>query len=104
MPAAVEDVPTLLADALQSLEVITDCSFIDERSHERIWRKGRSDVHLSIRGDQAIGHLVGDVSVQEQTAQRCAALTSCSDSSEQARAQNEIEIRIVHDDNPVVTA
>ena len=101
---AKDDLPTLFLNQFDRRGEIFDRARVDQRTHQRMRVQGIADAHLTVYRYQFRSHLPSDSFLQEEPPDCSTALTGGSNCAEDHGAQSQVEVRVVHDNDPVVAA
>lgn len=102
--ASSEDLAALGLDCLDTLLVVLDSGLGVERAAESAGLEGIADADRLVSLGELLNELVVDLLVDQEAASSGAALAGSADSSKEDRAQSQVEISIVHNNNGVVAS
>ncbi len=102
--AAAENLAPLLADGVESREVVVHRALVDQRAHEDAVLQRITDGDAGVGLDQTLDHLRCDALLQEEAPQAGAPLAGSPHRGKEDGAQGEVEIGVVRDDDRVVAA
>jgi len=97
-----EDLATLLLNFFKAILVLLDTHLRVQRSHQGFTVHGVADLHSLVGTYHAVHEVVVNAIVQEESAQGCAALATCSNSGEDRALECNFEVGIGHDDGCII--